>query len=72
VLENKHFKPKLKSTAACPPAAQSTRPVLTPGNKREQLEAKFSSTQGEAKLFVFIAKTHRKEMQNTKQPKASG
>ena len=33
---------------------------------------KLSTTQGEAKLFVFITKTHRKEMQNMKQPKANG
>lgn len=39
---------------------------------RERLEMKLSTTQGEAKLFVFITKTHRKEMQNTKQPKANG
>lgn len=40
--------------------------------KRKWLEKKLTLTQGEAKLFVFITKTHRKEMQNMKQPKANG
>lgn len=40
--------------------------------KRKGLEEKLTAAQGEAKWFVFITETHRKEMQNTEQPKANG
>lgn len=40
--------------------------------KRKWLHKKLAPSQGEAKRFVFITKSHRKEMQNTKEPKANG
>lgn len=73
MLENKHFKSKLKKYILLPTcSSEHIQSALMHGNKRKQLEMKLSTTQGEAKLFVFITKTHRKEMQNTKQPKANG
>lgn len=70
LIENKHFKSKLKKVHPC--SSEYIRSALTHGNKRQRLETELSTSQGEAKLFVFITKTHRKEMQNTKQPKAKG
>lgn len=71
ILENKHFQSKLKMNNFLPTCSSATECVKCMG-KRKWLEKKLTPAQGEAKWFVFITETHRKEMQNTKQPKANG
>lgn len=73
VLGNKYVQSKLKKYVL-PPTCSSdyTQCALMPGNEGKRLETKSSTSQGEAKLFVFITKTHRKETQNMRQPNASG